>query len=165
MKLQHKKSVVFFVFLISFINFTTIAFTDSSRMRCNVNSECRPGFVCVGGEGQYINTSVQKGCCEIILPLRQVCLFHNLISGKFGRGIIALVVVSMGMAGIFGKLSWSWLAMITISLFVLASTEAIVSFAINPKEMTVSQASTKFKQISPSGKIKFRDDSDREVPE
>lgn len=128
MKLQHKKSVVFFVFLISFINFTTTAFTDSSRMRCNVNSECRPGFVCVGGEGQYINTSVQKGCCEIILPLRQVCLFHNLISGKFGRGIIALVVVSMGMAGIFGKLSWKSLLTFFVGTVCLFGSYQVVYF-------------------------------------
>lgn len=75
-----------------------------SRMRCNLNSECRPGFVCVGGKGAYATTSKQEGCCEVILPLRQLCIFHNLMTGIFGRGIIALVVISMGLAGIFGKL-------------------------------------------------------------
>ena len=100
------KMLFIFIFFIFTSISQNIANADSTRMRCNLNSECRPGFVCVGGLGAYANTSKQTGCCEIILPLRQVCLFHNLISGKFGRGIVALVVISMGLAGIFGKLGF-----------------------------------------------------------
>jgi len=95
---------LFTFFNISFFALTDSVFANSARMRCNLNSECRPGFVCVGGIGSYAETSQQYGCCEIILPLRQVCLFHNLMTGTFGRGIVALVVISLGLAGIFGKL-------------------------------------------------------------
>jgi hypothetical protein len=101
------------IFIYVFISFTSLniqhAYADSSQMRCNLNSECRPGFVCVGGIGSYTETDKQTGCCEIILPLRQVCLFHNIITGKFGRAIAALVVISMGLSGIFGKLRFQTL--------------------------------------------------------
>ena len=101
------KIVNFCAFVMLFFTFIAkFSYADSKRMRCNLNSECRPGFVCVGGIGANVDTAEQSGCCEIILPLRQVCLFHNLIAGKFGRGIVALVVISMGLAGIFGKLGW-----------------------------------------------------------
>ena len=102
------KIVNFCAFVMLFFTFIAkFSYADSKRMRCNLNSECRPGFVCVGGIGANVDTAEQSGCCEIILPLRQVCLFHNLIAGKFGRGIVALVVISMGLAGIFGKLKYT----------------------------------------------------------
>jgi type IV secretory pathway VirB2 component (pilin) len=31
---------------------------------------------------------------------------HNLLTGSFGKGTVALVIISMGLAGIFGKLSY-----------------------------------------------------------
>ena len=116
------KIVNFCAFVMLFFTFMAkFSYADSKRMRCNLNSECRPGFVCVGGIGANVDTAEQSGCCEIILPLRQVCLFHNLIAGKFGRGIVALVVISMGLAGIFGKLGWKSLLtffVVTVCIFV-----------------------------------------------
>ena len=101
------KNISFCFFAVSFfIAISNVSYANAKRMRCNVNSECRPGFVCVGGMGEYVDTGNKQGCCEIILPIRQVCLFHNLIAGKFGRGIVALVVISMGLAVIFGKLGF-----------------------------------------------------------
>ena len=91
------------------INCSKMAFANAERMRCNFNSECRKGFVCVGGRGINGEDGAKLGCCEIILPLRQVCLFHNLLTGAVGRGIVALVVISMGLAGIFGKLGYKTL--------------------------------------------------------
>ena len=100
--------------------------SKSARMRCNLNSECRPGFVCVGGVGAYAETSKQQGCCEVILPLRQLCIFHNLMTGVFGRGIIALVVISMGLAGIFGKLGMkSLLAFFVGTVCVFGSYQVV----------------------------------------
>lgn len=96
------------VFLFA-INFSKVAFANAERMRCNFNSECRKGFVCIGGAGIQGDSGAKLGCCEIILPLRQVCLFHNLLTGAVGRGIVALVVISMGLAGIFGKLGYKTL--------------------------------------------------------
>jgi len=101
-----RKLLFFFLFFLNICVFTQNIYADGRRMRCNTNSECRAGFVCVGGVGDNSGTSQQLGCCEIILPLRQVCLFHNLMTGIFGRGIVALVVISMGLAGIFGKLGF-----------------------------------------------------------
>ena len=103
--LRKKFLLFFFIFLHFCISIDNV-FADAQRMRCNTNSECRAGFVCVGGKGDNSGTSQVLGCCEIILPLRQVCLFHNLMTGIFGRGIVALVIISMGLAGIFGKLGF-----------------------------------------------------------
>ena len=102
------KLFVLAVFICS-INFSQLALADAERMRCNFNSECRKGFVCIGGRGMNGADGEKLGCCEIILPIRQVCLFHNLLTGSLGRGTVALVVISMGLAGIFGKLSYKTL--------------------------------------------------------
>ena len=71
--------------------------------------------------------------------------------------------IGFAVAAIFGKLSWSWLVMITISLFVLASTEAIVLYAIGagggkPEQIKSTWASTQFNKGT-SDQLKFRDDS------
>ncbi len=104
-KLIFKKYVriIFFCCLIMLsVSFTTEA---SEVMRCNVNSECREGFVCVGGIGSNVDTDQKTGCCEVILPIRQVCLFHNLITGKLGIAIVSFVVICIGMMTMFGKLN------------------------------------------------------------
>lgn len=105
----HIFKLIAVILFLNIVGFSKIAFADAERMRCNFNSECRKGFVCVGGAGIQGEDGAKLGCCEIILPLRQVCLFHNLLTGAVGRGIVALVVISMGLAGIFGKLSYKTL--------------------------------------------------------
>ncbi len=105
MKKPNALKFLFFSFLF-FSICCGIASANAKRMRCNLSSDCRPGFVCVGGIGDYDGSTVANGCCEIILPIRQVCLMHNFLTGSFGRGITALVVISMGLAGIFGKLGY-----------------------------------------------------------
>ena len=75
---------------------------DKTITRCNVNSECRQGFVCVGGMADesydaFKNPALRVtlpdgstpvtfyGCCEPILPIRQICLFHDLMHGAIGH--------------------------------------------------------------------------------
>ena len=129
MKKKVKLNIISFcLFAFIFIGSNSNSFANAKRMRCNLNSECRPGFVCVGGMGQYANTSIQKGCCEIILPLRQVCLFHNLITGKFGRALVALVVISMGLAGIFGKLGFKSLLTFFVGTVCVFGSYQVVYF-------------------------------------
>jgi hypothetical protein len=106
-KLIYKKiiKIVFFCFLLTSC-WTFSAYSEHEVMRCNLNTECPEGFVCVGGIGSKSDTEDQRtGCCEIILPIRQVCLFHNFITGKFGHAIVAIVVISIGITAIFGKLT------------------------------------------------------------
>lgn len=94
---------------------------DKSITRCNVNSECRPGFVCVGGIANesydaFINPTARGktstgatavtfyGCCEPILPIRQICLFHDLMHGAIGHAIVILVVIGLGASFLFRRL-------------------------------------------------------------
>ena len=61
--------------------------------------------------------------------------------------------MAFGVAAFFGKLNWTWLAMIMISLFILASTEAIVAYANkagegSPGVITYSEVEQKFNDSS-----------------
>ena len=103
-----------------------IVFADSKRMRCNMNSDCRPGFVCIGGMGKYEDTDSKLGCCEVITPLRQLCIFHNLLTGTFGKGIFALVVISTGLSAIFGKLRPAHLITLGVGLLCLFCSYGVV---------------------------------------
>ena len=105
---------------------SSISNAGTERMRCNFNSQCRPGFVCVGGFGAASDSSYLQGCCEPILPLRQVCLFHNLLTGIYGKGITALVIISMGMALIFGKLQWRSLVLVFAGIVCVFGSYQVV---------------------------------------
>ena len=89
---------------------------DKTITRCNVNSECRPGFVCVGG---WADKSYQAfkgrtaastptvdfwGCCEPIMPIRQICLFHDFMHGGVGYAITVLVVIGLAASFMFRRL-------------------------------------------------------------
>lgn len=73
-------------------------------------------------------------------------------------------LAAFGVAAFFGKLNWAWLAMIMISLFILAATDTIVLYATtagegNPRQMTANQVSDQFNKGNPAGHLKLRDDS------
>ena len=116
---------LFFGILFLFLS-CRFAFADAKRMRCNLSSDCRPGFVCVGGIGDYDGSTIANGCCEIILPIRQVCLMHNFLTGTFGRGLTALVIISMGLAGIFGKLSYKSLITFFVGVVCIFGSYQVV---------------------------------------
>ena len=70
--------------------------------------------------------------------------------------------IGFAVAAFFGKLSWSWLVMITVSLFVLSSTEAIVLYAINAGkgDAKVMKSSDVHRMFNDSeNKLNLRDDS------
>ena len=85
---------------------------DKTTTRCNVNSECRPGFVCVGGWADqsyqaFKNSSKTVdfyGCCEPILPIRQICLFHDFMHGAIGHAIVVLIVIGLAASFMFRRL-------------------------------------------------------------
>lgn len=105
-------SLFFCVFFLQKVSFADEA-SVYTKMRCNINDECRIGFVCVGGQadatrvaelnGQY--SSEPTGCCEPMLLFRQVCLFHNLLTGPVGYVITALVVISVGGSFLMSKIN------------------------------------------------------------
>ena len=90
----------------------SLATSVYTKTRCNVNTECRVGFVCVNGNADAtriaeINGSYSvepTGCCEPVLLFRQICLFHNLLSGPVGYAMTALVVISVGGSFLLGKM-------------------------------------------------------------
>lgn len=93
---------------------------DKSITRCNVNSECRPGFVCVGGWADQSYQAFKNpgttmtatggipvtfyGCCEPILPIRQICLFHDFMHGSVGHAIVVLIVIGLAASFMFRRL-------------------------------------------------------------
>ena len=94
---------------------------DKTITRCNVNSECRPGFVCVGGLADESYDAFKDpasrgitatgatpvtfyGCCEPILPIRQICLFHDFMHGAVGNAIVILIVIGLGASFMFRRL-------------------------------------------------------------
>ena len=77
--------------------------------------------------------------------------------------LAAFGLLGFAVATIFGKLNWLWLTIITVSLFILASAEAIVSYAVRsssgtPQPMKASWVSSQFNRGS-SDKLNLRDDS------
>ena len=85
---------------------------DKTFTRCNVNSECRPGFVCVGGWAEQSYQAFKSnsltvdfyGCCEPILPIRQICLFHDFMHGAVGHAIVVLIVIGLAASFMFRRL-------------------------------------------------------------
>ncbi len=85
---------------------------DKSITRCNVNSECRPGFVCVGGWADQSYQAFKSssatvdfyGCCEPILPIRQICLFHDFMHGSVGNAIVVLIVIGLAASFMFRRI-------------------------------------------------------------
>ena len=77
--------------------------------------------------------------------------------------LAAFGLLGFAVATIFGKLNWLWLTIITVSLFILASAEAIVSYAVRsssgtPQTMKAGWASTQFNKGT-SDQLNLRDDS------
>ena len=114
MKIFFQKNKIIFLFLFLLFIFsikTSNSYAiDYSLLRCNSNDECRRGFVCINGTGDNLQKSsaldyykYQTGCCEPMLVLRQICLFHNLLSGTIAHIVVTLVLISMGLSFLLGK--------------------------------------------------------------
>ena len=78
-------------------------------------------------------------------------------------GLAAFGLLGFAVATIFGKLSWLWLTIITVSLFVLASAEALISYTVRAGEgsvqsMSASWVKERFKS-NDMGRLDLRDDS------
>ncbi len=104
--------LLFFAFIFANIFSNTTFAADKTITRCNVNSECRPGFVCVGGWADQSYQAFQNktktvdfyGCCEPILPIRQICLFHDFMHGGVGYAIVVLIVIGLAVSFMFRRL-------------------------------------------------------------
>ena len=108
--------LLFFAFIFANIFSNTTFAADKTITRCNVNSECRPGFVCVGGWADqsyqaFKNSTATStptvdfyGCCEPILPIRQICLFHDFMHGAVGHAIVILIVIGLAASFMFRRL-------------------------------------------------------------
>ena len=66
------------------------------------------------------NSAFQKAYDQLFLTFTNARVVVYMLSG-FG-------LIGFALAAIFGKLSLRWLAMIAISLFILAMTESIISY-------------------------------------
>lgn len=122
---------ILFIFTFFFIAFVLEkqSFAGQNDMCCNVSSQCRMGFVCVGGVAEKADESNTggTGCCEPIMPLRQVCLIHNIIAGAFGAGVTALVVISMGISVVFqGKIEMNKLLTFFVGVICIFGSYQVV---------------------------------------
>ncbi len=103
------------------------ALANSKRMRCNFNSDCRQGFVCIGGMGKYEDLETKTGCCEVIIPVRQLCIFHNMLTGVLGKGTIALVIISVGLTAIVGKLRYTHIVTLGVGIICISGSYQVVA--------------------------------------
>ena len=75
-----------------------------------MNDECRLGFVCVGGIGDYGyvegTTVYQVGICKPTIILRQICLINSLRNGVIGQGLVAMAIIGIIGSFLFGKMDY-----------------------------------------------------------
>ena len=131
--------------LIAFVFFSQSSVASTRKveeMRCVLNDDCPSGFVCVNTSGSDFGTGVQNGYCEPILPIRQICLFHLLITDKFGKPIVVLVVISMGLSAIFGKLGYKSLITFFVGTICLFGSYQVVYLLTGYKQNTCNMVDT-----------------------
>lgn len=120
---------------ILFFNTDKIAHSVT-QTACNINSECRAGFVCVGGLGENWNAQTGSqgntlyGYCEPIGPIRQICRVHNTITGVYGQGIVALVLISLGIAFLTGKIDQKQILTVGVGIICIFGSYQLVSFIV-----------------------------------
>ena len=132
-----KLTLLFFVIfsLNSNILFAEDETNPYSLMRCNINDECRAGFVCRGGTAEnskYAETSLnyieqQTGCCEPMFIIRQICLFHNLLSGAVGYTVTVLIIITTGVSFLLGKVEFKKLITIFIGVVCIYGAYQVVA--------------------------------------
>lgn len=139
---KNNKSLLFIAsLLLFFLCFQANILADDEKTnpysltKCNSNDECRSGFVCIGGtasrtaeaENSLNYVEEQTGCCEPMLVIRQICLFHNLLSGAIGYAITALVVITTGVSFLLGKVEFKKLMTIFIGIVCIYGSYQMVS--------------------------------------
>ncbi len=130
--------------LLFFILFIYNTNADNASV-CNVNVECPIGFVCLGGDanqvdqftgitmivqdsfGNFVSTGY-KGYCTASVPARQACYLYGLITGKFGRGIVALALISLGFLFVTDKIDKKQLFTFFLGTALLFGSFQIVYF-------------------------------------
>ena len=106
-----------------------------ANSRCNIKSECRVGFVCVNGNAEATRIAERDrtykveptGCCEPMLLFRQICLFHNLLSGPVGYAITALVVISVGGSFLLSKINSQKLITVFVGICCIYGSYQVVA--------------------------------------
>lgn len=137
-KIFKKKSNIvyfclFFVYVFT-IQIRSIYAIDYSLLRCNSNDECRRGFVCINGTGDNLQkstamdyTKYQTGCCEPMLVLRQICLFHNLLSGTIAHVVVTLVLITVGLSFLLGKVDHKKIITLFIGIVCIYGSYQLVA--------------------------------------
>ncbi len=88
--------------------------------KCNTNLDCRYGFVCTGGIGNNVGSQTLKnGICKPTIVLRQICLLIQITNGIIARGTVALCLISLTMAFLFGKMDYKPLIAFAIGVALI----------------------------------------------
>ncbi len=99
---------------------------------CNSNKNCKLTWICVGGTADNGPRNF-TGTCKPNLVTKQICYFHGILSGQFGKMLTVLAVASLSVGFFAGKIEWP--ALITLAFgaaFVLASI-SIVNLVTNSR--------------------------------
>ena len=146
-----------------------------NKTLCIVNAHCQPGFVCINSivsNTQFnksttasalitCNTKIYRkevlvagsGCgwCEPIMPIRELCLIHSLLTGKLGRGILVLVIISIAITFLSGKIEMKQIITLGVAIVCIFGSYSIVSLMIGEKyQMCEIINSTEMADASPS---------------
>lgn len=139
------------LFLVFFFSFFHLSSSEGVAPRCNVNDECPLGFVCLGGDPNQIDIytgltalvndsygnlvpAAYKGYCTATVPMRQACYLHGLITGKFGRAVVVLVLISLGFLFVTDKIDKKQLLSLFLGVTFLFGSFQIIYFLTGTQE-------------------------------
>ncbi len=83
---------------------------------------------------------------------RAICQLRETFGGL--RGLVYIIagfsLLGIAFAAIYGKISWSWVGMVALCLFVLASAEMIVNYIIDDEDAKIDDISTDYEDLDKS---------------
>ena len=83
---------------------------------------------------------------------RAICQLRETFGGL--RGLVYIIagfsLLGIAFAAIYGKISWSWVGMVALCLFVLASAEMIVNYIIDDEDAKIGDISTDYESLDKS---------------
>lgn len=83
---------------------------------------------------------------------RAICQLRETFGGL--RGLVYIIagfsLLGIAFAAIYGKISWSWVGMVALCLFVLASAEMIVNYIIDDEDANIDDISTDYEGLDKS---------------
>ncbi len=130
-----------FSFIVFFFYFKNSSF--AVEVSCNVNQECPFGFVCISGNAQNININKgitpsngsYLGACVPTVPMREACYLYDVLTGKLGRAIVVLVLISVGIGWSIGKLDLKQILTVFTGIVLFFGSFQIVKFFMGVKNV------------------------------